>query len=105
MGMNSREMTPDITEMETQALDIGFLISFIHTLPNAVNNIAVMGYSTGGLSNVFAKMRNDNIKSLICLDGTIRYDSKLFKKSPFADISKIDIPFLYLASKEDRKLG
>ncbi len=99
MGMNSRGMTVDIVGLETQALDIGFLISFMHTFPNAdITNIAVMGFSWGGFSNVFAKMHNDNIKALISLDGSVRYSPKLFRDSHFGDISKINVPFLYLAS-------
>ena len=100
MGMRSRSMTVDLVGSETQALDIGFLISFMHDYPHAdAYRLAVMGFSWGGLSNVFAKMRNDNVKALVCLDGSIRYDAKLFKESPFADISKINVPLLFLAQK------
>ena len=100
MGMRSRSMTVDLVGSETQALDIGFLISFMHGYPHAdAARLAVMGFSWGGLSNVFAKMRNDNVKALFCLDGSIRYEPKLFKESPFADISKIDVPLLFLAQK------
>lgn len=100
MGMRSRAMTQDLVGMETQALDIGFLISFMHGYPHAdAERLAVMGFSWGGISNVLAKMRNDNVKALVCLDGSIRYEPKLFKESPFADISKINVPLLFLAQK------
>jgi dienelactone hydrolase len=100
MGMRSRPMTDDLVGLETQALDIGFLISFTHGYPHAdAARLAVMGFSWGGISNVMAKMRNDNIKALVCLDGAIRYDPKLFKESPFADMSKINVPLMYLAQK------
>lgn len=100
MGMRSRGMTSEIVGLETQAYDIGFLISFMHNYPHAdATKLAVMGFSWGGLSNVFVKMRNDNVKALVCLDGSIRYFPKVFKDSPFADISKINVPFLYLAQR------
>ena len=100
MGMRSRSMTVDLVGSETQALDIGFLISFMHGYPHAdAARLAVMGFSWGGLSNVFAKMRNDNVKALVCLDGSIRYTPKLFKESPFADMSKINVPLLLLTQK------
>jgi tetratricopeptide (TPR) repeat protein len=44
-------------------------------------------------------MRNDNVKALVCLDGSIRYMPKMFKESPFADMSKINVPLLFLAQK------
>jgi tetratricopeptide (TPR) repeat protein len=101
MGMWSREMTQDMTGIEAQARDIEFLISFAHDLPHAdMSRLSVMGFSWGGISNVLVKMRNDNVKAVICLDGSIRYFPKLFKTSPFADSSKMDVPFLYLASKD-----
>lgn len=100
MGTRSRAMTDDLVGMETQALDIGFLISFMRGYPHAdAERLAVMGFSWGGISNVMAKMRNDNVKALVCLDGSIRYYPKLFKESPFADMSKINVPLLLLAQK------
>jgi len=100
MGMRSRAMTQYLVGMETQALDIGFLISFMHAYPHAdADRLAVMGFSWGGISNVLAKMRNGNVKALVCLDGSIRYEPKLFKESPFADMTKIDVPLLLLAQK------
>ncbi len=100
MGQESRAMTMDITGIEAQVNDIEFLISFAYTLPSTnMEELAVMGFSWGGISNVLAKMRNDNIKAVICLDGSIRLSPDLFIKSPYADSVKMNVPFLYLAAQ------
>jgi len=104
MGMRSRAMTMNLVGAETQARDIEFLISFAHDYPHAdISKLSVMGFNWGGLSNVLAKMRNDNVKSVICLDGSIRYFPKMFKESPYADSSRMNVPYLFLAA-ENRSL-
>ena len=104
MGMQSRAMTLGLVGMEAQARDIEFLISSAHDLPNVdMSRLSVMGFSWGGISNVLVKMRNDKVKAVICLDGSIRYYLKLFKTSPFADSSKMDVPFLFLAAKNSSR--
>lgn len=88
-------------EMETQARDVEFLIKEIVKFPSAdPDKIAVMGFSFGGLSNVIAQMRNENIKAIVSLDGTERYQYPLIKKSPFFDIEKIDVPYIHFAQKD-----
>lgn len=87
--------------MEAQARDIEFLILEALTFPNAATErIATMGFSFGGLSNVLVQMRNRNIKAIVSLDGSIRYNYKTLKTSPFADIAKVDVPFIHLAQKD-----
>jgi dienelactone hydrolase len=87
-------------EMETQARDVEFLIKEIAKFPSAdLKKIATMGFSFGGLSNMIAQMRNENIKAIVSLDGTERYQYDLLKKSPFFDIKKIDVPYIHMAQK------
>ncbi|WP_200977272.1 CocE/NonD family hydrolase [Echinicola sp. 20G] len=88
-------------DMETQARDIEFLIKEASLLPNAdLDQIATMGFSFGGLSNVLSQMRNENIKAIVSLDGSIKYQYNTLKKSPFFDIKKVDIPFIHMAQKD-----
>ncbi|WP_040415942.1 tetratricopeptide repeat protein [Cyclobacterium qasimii] len=88
-------------EIETQARDVEFLIKEAVKLPNSDHSkIAVMGFSFGGLSNVIAQMRNDNIKAIVSLDGTERYQYALLQKSPFFDLNKLDVPYLHMAQKD-----
>ncbi len=87
--------------METQARDVEFLIQEITKFPSTNRNqIATIGFSFGGLSNVLTQMRNETIKALISLDGTERYQDALLRKSPFFDIKKIDVPYLHMAQKD-----
>ena len=46
------------------------MISFAHTLPHAdLDRLTVIGFSMGGISNVYATMRDDLIRTLVGLDG------------------------------------
>ncbi|MBA3971757.1 MAG: prolyl oligopeptidase family serine peptidase, partial [Bacteroidetes bacterium] len=60
-------------DIETQARDIEFLINEISNKTYAdVNNLAVIGFSFGGISNVLAQMTDKRIKAIVCLDGSIK---------------------------------
>ena len=90
-----------LKEMETQARDVEFLIKEVGKFPNTdYNKIAVMGFSFGGLSNVIAQNRNENVKAIVSLDGTERYQFTLLNESPFFDTEKIDIPYIHMAQKD-----
>jgi tetratricopeptide (TPR) repeat protein len=70
-------------------------------LPNAdFDQIATMGFSFGGLSNVLSQMRNENIKAIVSLDGSIKYQYATLKKSAFFNIEKVDVPFIHMAQKD-----
>lgn len=87
-------------DLETQARDIEFLIKEVHKLPYAeMNQMATMGFSFGGLSNVLSQMRNKNIKAIVSLDGSIKYQFDTLKKSPFFNMDKVDVPFIHMAQK------
>ncbi len=90
-----------VKDMETQARDAEFLIKEVSKLPFAdIDKIATMGFSFGGLSNVLAQMRNENIKAIVSLDGSIKYQYETLKKSPFFNIKKVDVPFIHMAQKD-----
>jgi len=92
--------TPE-KNMEAQARDIEFLIKEAMTLENGdSHNIATMGHSFGGLSNILAQMRNSNIKAVVSLDGSIRYNYATLQRSPFAAVEKVTVPFIHMAQKD-----
>ncbi|MEM9686148.1 MAG: CocE/NonD family hydrolase, partial [Bacteroidota bacterium] len=101
-GTNTRRLEGGTTkDMETQARDIEFLIKEVANIPEADNDkIATMGFSFGGLSNVLAQMRNKNIKAIVSLDGTIKYNYPILQKSSFADLKSVNVPFIHLAQKD-----
>ena len=88
-------------DMETQARDIEFLMKEVVKLSNAdFDRIATMGFSFGGLSNVLAQMRNDKLKAIVSLDGSIKYQYPTLKKSPFFNSEKVDVPFIHMSQKD-----
>ncbi|RAI85632.1 prolyl oligopeptidase family serine peptidase [Algoriphagus yeomjeoni] len=88
-------------DLETQARDIEFLIAEVAKIPQAnLNQLATMGFSFGGLSNVLAQMRNEQIKAIVSLDGSIKYQYETLKQSPFFNLEKVDVPFIHFAQKD-----
>ena len=88
-------------DMETQSRDVEFLLKEINKYENAdLNNIALMGFSFGGLSNAITVMKHKNVNAIVSLDGTERYNYALLEKSPYFNIDKFAIPYIHFAQKE-----
>lgn len=88
-------------DMETQVRDLEFLIGVVMQLPNADRDqVATMGFSFGGLSNVLLQMRNRNIKAIVSLDGSVKYQFATLQKDPFFNIDNVDVPFIHMAQKD-----
>jgi tetratricopeptide (TPR) repeat protein len=95
MGATARGMTADLNGVNTQAQDISFLIGYAQTLPNVdMSQIAVGGFSWGGISNLFAAARDNRIDALFALDGSMRYFPGLVKA---ADVhpEQMTLPLLF----------
>ena len=89
-------MTGELAGIEAQARDISFLIEYASTLPDTnISEIAVGGFSWGGISNLFAAARDNRIKSLFALDGSMRYFPGLIKQSGYARPDLMRIPLLF----------
>ena len=100
MGPHGRGMTADLEGIEAQVGDIEFLIGYARSLPQAdVSRTAVIGFSWGGISNVFAAARDSRITALVCLDGSVRYFPKLVKDSGYVTPGRVAIPLLFLAQQ------
>ncbi len=98
MGASTRKMTSDLEGIEAQARDISFLIGFARSIPNAdSSSVAVIGYSWGGISNLFAAARDTRIDALVCLDGSLRYWSGLVRRSGYVKPERLSLPLLYFA--------
>jgi dienelactone hydrolase len=96
MGATSREMTVDLGGIDAQAQDISFLIGYAQTLPNTeMSEIAVAGFSWGGISNLFAAARDNRIDALVALDGSMRYFPGLVKAATDVHPEQMAIPMLF----------
>lgn len=88
-------------DMETQSRDIELLLTEINKYENInIDKIALMGFSFGGLSNAITVMKHKNIKAILSLDGTERYNYAVLEKSPYFNLDKFTIPYIYFAQKE-----
>ena len=96
MGAATRGMTGDLAGIEAQARDISFLIGYASTLPDTdISQVAVGGFSWGGISNLFAASHDNRIKALFALDGSMRYFPGLIKQAGYAQPDHMGIPLLY----------
>jgi tetratricopeptide (TPR) repeat protein len=96
MGAKERGMTSDLEGIEAQAQDISFLIGYAQKLPDVdMSEIAVAGFSWGGISNLFAAARDNRIDALVALDGSMRYYPGLVKGSGFVHPEEMSLPLLF----------
>lgn len=100
MGASTREMTTDVAGIDAQAADISFLIGYAQTLANTdMSEVAVAGFSWGGISNLFAAWRDNRIDALVALDGSMRYYPGLVKEAGVHP-EWMAIPLLYFTQGE-----
>lgn len=101
LGARSHAMTADLEGAEAQANDIGFLVGYAHTLEQAdTTRIGVVGYSWGGLSNVLAAARDDRIRAIVSLDGSLRAAFEYVNGGPraarYVTPERLAVPLLYV---------
>jgi pimeloyl-ACP methyl ester carboxylesterase len=102
MGTKSRNMTIDIAGANAEARDISFLIDFAKALPGAnMGEVAVMGYSWGGMSALFAAARDQRIDALISLDGSFRYSPGTVREAGDVHPEQMTIPLLVFSRAEE----
>lgn len=106
LGTRSHAMSADLEGAEAQAADIGFLVGYAHTLPQAdAGRIAVIGHSWGSLASVLAAARDDRIRALVTLDGSLRAAYDYVNGGPraarYVTPERLGIPLLYLTRLQD----
>jgi tetratricopeptide (TPR) repeat protein len=101
MGAMTRDMTGDVAGINAQARDISFLIGYSQTLPYTdMSEVAVAGFSWGGISNLFAAARDNRIDALVALDGSMRYSPGLVKQAGDVRPEQMTIPLIFFTSQE-----
>ena len=95
MGVSTRDMSEDLDGINAQARDISFLISYAKSLPNTDSSeVAVISWSWGGISSLFASTRDPRIDALVEMDGSMRYYPGLVKKAEDVHPERMTIPLL-----------
>jgi pimeloyl-ACP methyl ester carboxylesterase len=101
MGATTRSMTGDVAGVNAQSRDISFLIGYAETLPDVdKSEIAVAGYSWGGISNLFAAARDNRIDALVALDGSMRYFPGLVEQAGDVHPGQMTLPMLFFTEHE-----
>jgi len=100
MGQTTRNMTQDLPGINAQARDVSFLVGYACTLSNTdMSQVAVIGFSWGGISNLFAAARDNRIGALVALDGSLRCYPGLVKRAGDVHPEQMTIPLLSFAQR------
>lgn len=104
MGARTRSMTDSLEGLEAQAADIAYLIGHARSLPQAdASKVAVVGFSWGGLANVLAAAKDDRIKAIVSLDGSVRgtreYVDGGKDAAKYVTPARIAIPMLFVGRR------
>ena len=95
MGVSTRGMTDDLDGINAQARDISFLITYARSLPDTdLSEVAVVSWSWGGISSLFASARDPRIDALVEMDGSMRYYPGLVKRAGDVHPERMSIPLL-----------
>ena len=95
LGVSTRDMTDDLDGINAQARDISFLITYARSLPDTdLSEVAVVSWSWGGISSLFASARDPRIDALVEMDGSMRYYPGLVKRAGDVHSERMTIPLL-----------
>jgi dienelactone hydrolase len=95
MGVSTRDLTDDLDGIDAQARDISFLITYARSLPDTdLSEVAVLSWSEGGISSLFASARDPRIDALVEMDGSMRYYPGLVKRAGDVHPERMTIPLL-----------
>ncbi len=96
MGRSTRDMTDDLDGIDAQARDISFLITYAGSLADTDSSeVAVVSWSWGGISSLFAAARDARIGALVSMDGSMRYYPGLVKRAGDVHPERMTIPLLF----------
>jgi predicted dienelactone hydrolase len=95
IGVSTRDMTDDLDGVNAQAHDISFLITYARSLPDTDSSeVAVVSWSWGGISSLFASARDTRIDALVEMDGSMRYYPGLVKRAGDVHPERLTVPLL-----------
>lgn len=97
LGTRTSLINVDPEGLATQAGDIGFLLAYAQTLPQAdMAHVAAAGWSWGGLANALAAAQDTRIDALVSFDGTQHHDyTKAIART------RLTVPWLYVQRRPE----
>lgn len=99
-GVDDKGMTIDRAGLDAQVSDIHYLMRYASSIPEAdTTQIAIIGFSWGGISNAFAAVDRPAVRALVFLDGSIRYYTQLVEQFNLNSGRRFNIPFLYFSQR------
>lgn len=102
MGVSTRDMTDDLAGIDSQALDISFLVTYAAKLPDTDSSrIAAVSWSWGGISSLFAASRDPRIQVLAEMDGSMRYYPRFVAKAGSIHPEQLNVPLLFFTSNRE----
>lgn len=102
MGPTERAMTVDVSGANAEAQDISFLIDYAKSLPDTeMSSVAVIGYSWGGMSALFAAAHDARIHAIVSLDGSFRYSPGIVQQAKDVHPEQLSIPLLFFSRAEE----
>ena len=100
MGVSTRDMTDDLDGINAQASDISFLITYAKSLSDTdLSEVAVVSWSWGGISSLFAAARDPRIDGLVEMDGSMRYYPGLVQQAGDVHPGRMTIPLLFFTAE------
>jgi len=101
LGPSTRDVTDDVAGIDAQALDISFLISCANSLHNTDSSkVAVVSFSWGGISSLFAAARDPRIQVLAEMEGSMRYYPGLVASAGDIHPEQLSLPLLFFTANE-----
>jgi dienelactone hydrolase len=97
LAVNDKEIGDTMASVEPQVADVRFLVDYAARVPGAdPDHLAVVGWSWGGMVNVFAASRDERIDAIVSLDGT--REPALTRR---IDVRRLVVPWLYVSRSPD----
>ena len=95
-ALHGRFMDGEVAAANALASDIIFLLNYAQRLTDIDRSeVAVVGYSYGGLAGFFAAARDNRVKALVEMDGTMRFVPALVKQAGDVHPELMTIPLLF----------
>ncbi len=100
----SRDMVEGFIGLDAQVRDITFLAKTVSERPDVnAEQIAIVGYSWGGLANIIATQRLENVDAVVSIDGAISVLYTIISnETNELDAETMDIPFMSLSPPQYR---